>query len=150
VVNFAELAKDLVYTTLSQGADRLYTLDNVLADHQLTNSELAELLNSEELKRAVRKEATRAGKLGTRAGYIYRAENMVSALAEELFNRLRDPEAPVQEVIKGFVAIARTAGMEAPPVDKTSQTSTLNVQINVPRLATSTKLRYLEAQTLDA
>jgi hypothetical protein len=117
-----------------------------MANHGLTATDLANLLNNDDFKSATRSELLRAKKLGPRAGYVFRTEDMITSLAEELYRRLMDPDATLQEFVKGFVSLARTVGMDELPDAKAPQaSSTVNLQINVPRFE-NPKLRYLESK----
>jgi hypothetical protein len=141
---WSDLARDLVYSTLPQTRNHKVTVDSILTDYCLELSELHEVCHKGFFRKLLDKELNRAGELGSRAGYVYRTEDMVSVLAERLFHMLQD--APLPELIRGFGVLARTAGMDALPEAKAAAASTMNVQINVPHLA-NPKLRHLEAGT---
>jgi hypothetical protein len=142
-INLPDLARDLVYMDLRQTNARKVTLDSILDAHDVTTGQVAELLGDGRFKKLLTEEQARARTLGARAGFVFRLEDILTLLAETLSARLNSPDEALSDVISGFKALARAAGLEALPETKAAVSSNVNVQINIPRLV-NPKLRHLE------
>ncbi|MDR1872031.1 MAG: hypothetical protein LBS60_08990 [Deltaproteobacteria bacterium] len=144
----ANLVKDLVYMDLPQSSEVKITLDSIMRSYQMTESELLEVINKPEVVAAYKTEIARAKELGHRAAYVFRVEEMLIRLVETLYSRLHDPDTPLAEFVKAFVALARSVGMDALPGAEKAVGSQVNVQINIPQL-NNPKLRHLEVTSND-
>jgi hypothetical protein len=140
----AELARECVYLTLRQSSKRATTKD-LLSKFNLTPAEFMDVFNDTQFKRAMKIEMEHARSLGHRAGYIYRVESMLDDIAELIFARLHEEGVSITDLIKGFAALARSAGLEITQPEPVNSQVNMAVQINVPRLDND-KLEYLRTK----
>jgi hypothetical protein len=137
------LAKELVHLKLDQSNISRSSLAKLLETYGLNEDEFLELLSDKEIVELIQATNARARELGSRAGYVFRMETMISNLAEHMYQRIMSGEPGMSEVIKAFVAMARTAGLdELPGASKAGGGVTTNIQINVPELA-NTKVGHI-------
>jgi hypothetical protein len=142
-VNLPDLARDCVYATLNQSS-RPVTLERIMEDRGMSAVDMLEAMRSKEFRMCLRAEKARARELGTRAGHVFRVEEIVTDLTEILYDRLRGDGVPVQELVKGFQVLSRMAGLdELPGREKERGNVSMAVQINVPPLA-NPKLAHLK------
>jgi hypothetical protein len=136
-----DLAKDCVHLHLPQGETAI-SLRDILDRHGLTLADLEETLGDPGFGELLSAEFARAKALGPRAGYVYRNEERVDSLAEHLYERLRDPGTPIGDVVRGFVALARSVGWDEIPWQAKQGGVNMAVQINIPALG-NPKLDHL-------
>jgi hypothetical protein len=143
---WADLARDLVHMTLpNPGGHR--PLAEVLGAYRLGADDLASIIAAPRFKALLEAEAARAKELGHRAGYVFRAEALLSLLAERMFVLAMGDDATPTDVIRTFTAILQSVGgVEA---GRQSGGPVTNIQINVPRLD-NPKLRHLDGVPLQA
>jgi hypothetical protein len=132
-----DLARDLVYLTLPNlSPDKPATLDVVKDAYGLDDAGLNAIVDQPDFQAVLRRERDRAKALGPRAGHVYRTEAMIADLSEKIYARARSGGERLDEVVKAYVALARTAGIDE-PADRRDRSggATTNIQINVPNLA---------------
>jgi hypothetical protein len=142
-VNLADLARDCVLVCLPRRGGEAKTMEDVLEYYGLTRDGFASLLQRDDFALMIREEWGRAREFGARAGYVFRAEELVSDLAERLYKRMSEPDVPLGDFIKGFIALARSAGMDELPERSRQGGVNMAVQINVPNIS-NPKLDHLK------
>ena len=144
---WADLARDLVHMTLPNPGRRP-TLDELLANYDLDSKALPELIANPRFKALLDTESARAKELGHRAGYVFRAETLLSLLAERMFLMAMSSEATPLDVVKSFSALLQSiGGVESGRAGQAGPVT--NIQINVPALK-NPKLRHIDGVQLSA
>ena len=141
-LRWPDLAKDLVLLSLP-GTGSKPSLAQVLDDYGMGMGDLSEALASPRFKRLLEAEASRAKGLGPKAGFVLRAEAILAALAERLYQKAMESSASFADVTRAFVAVqqslAEGKGAQA------AGAGTTNILIQVPSLDNA-KLRHLERE----
>ncbi|MDR1314853.1 MAG: hypothetical protein LBQ12_14485 [Deltaproteobacteria bacterium] len=137
-----ELARDYVFQGLPAPVD-LGGLEKMLKHYEITPEQFQEILDTSEFQCLLSSEKIRAERLGDIAPQVYRVEAMLGPLTEKLFKRLMSDDCKVEDMVKGFSAILRSAGMDQPSIVTTQSGPAVAVQINVPGLENA-KLRHIE------
>jgi hypothetical protein len=140
------LAREYACLSLPNPPD-LGGLSGVTDHHGVTPEELEKLLATPEFRSLVDAEKARSERYGALAPQVYRVEEMLGPLTERLFGRLMGEDCKIDEFVKGFLALLKSAGL-----DQTVQVSgpsgpAVAVQINVPVLENG-KLKHLETLTV--
>ena len=143
-----DLARKCVLATIPQSETR-YRISDVAEEFGLSHAELLSILSNKDFRKLAKAEARRARELGARAGFVFRVERMTDELAEILFSRLKDADdhVAIADFIKGFVTLARAAGLDALTQAREAEGRGVNmaIQINVPQLANG-KLDHLRPE----
>jgi hypothetical protein len=137
-----DLARELVHLSLPSGGRRP-TLAKIIEDYKLDVDGLAKVLESPRFRKMLESEAAGAKELGRRAGYVLKAEAILSVLAEELCRRARSEHATMADVTRAFAAVSQSIAGVSPAQDKAGPGG-VSVVINIPVLRND-KLRYLES-----
>jgi hypothetical protein len=120
---------------------RRNSIKDVLRDYRLTVDSLASMLETPRFRAMLEAESARADSLGHRAGYVFRAEDMLSELAERMYQMAMAPDAEPQDVIRAFGAMLQSIGGVESGRQRDGGPVT-NIQINIPPLD-NPKLRHL-------
>lgn len=136
---WASIARDMVLMTLPQPSrTTAVSPEDIRATYGLSSAELVQLMNIPGFKDIFQKEVQLAEDLGLRAAHAFRTAEMAAGAAEALYIRLQDPTTKVDDLVKGYVALARSAGLDSLP-DKREKaavgSASVAVQINVPQLS---------------
>ena len=102
------------------------------------------LLSNEAFGRLVESERERAWSLGERAGHQFRGEAITSVVTSMIFERLKDPDITVGELLDCYKTFALSAGLDVPPERGGSGGPTVAVQINLPSFDTG-KMTHVKA-----
>ena len=129
---WGSLARDLVLTNLPQpNAETAVSLAGILDHYNLTGGDLRELIARLDFQALWAKELREAEALGRQAAHVLRTSALAADMAEVLYNRARDPETPLGEVIKAYAALAKSAGLDEVWRDKGDGGTTVNVGVGV-------------------
>jgi hypothetical protein len=148
---WASLAQDLVMMTLPQSDKATaVTLPGILKQYELSGEDLRVLLASEEFQSILTRAKREAAELGRQAAHVWVAGGLAADLAKELYARAKNSSTPVGDVVKAYVALAKSAGLDEiyRPKDKTFAVNVgMGLSLNVPVL-TNPKLDHL--RTIEA
>jgi hypothetical protein len=141
------LARDWVHMNLPDPVP--LTVEGVAKEFGLEVAELERLTETPEFRRLCDSERSRVERLGSLGPQVYRVESMLGPLTERLFERLMCGECKIEEYVKGFVALLRSAGLDQPVQAAAPSQTAVAVQINIPVLDGG-KLSHVEALTVQA
>ena len=140
-----DLARDLVNLTLP-GSGLKPSMTEVLRANGVDRDALAKIVDNPRFRTLLEAESARVKELGHRAGYANRVEVLVSLLAEQLFVKAMDADAPLGEVVRAFGALSNSVAAPEEAVRR-GQGPVTNIQINVPVLK-NPKLRHVDGVQL--
>jgi hypothetical protein len=144
---WASIARDMVLMTLPQPSrDTAVGPEAIRGTYGLSAAELVQLMSIPAFKAIFQREVRLSEELGLRAAHAFRTAEMASDTAQTLYRRLQNPDIKLDELIKGYVALARSAGLDAIPVPKiqavAAGSANVAVRINLPQLD-NPKAEYL-------
>jgi hypothetical protein len=113
----------------------------LLKTFDMEEDELERVVATPEFQALVHSVRTRTDPLGALAPQVFRVEEMLGPLSERLYQRLKHEDCKIDEYVKGFLALIRSAGLDQPVQTGTSNAA-VAVQINLPVLD-SDKLRHV-------
>lgn len=129
---WANIAWDLAQTHIPS-ADPTSPRD-IASTYNLSEKDFVRLMSLPDFKRLFRSEYQRVKDMGSRAGYVFRAEAILAELTVNLRNKLKDPTAELKDLLNAYKVLSDTAGLTAAKdKDTTPQVNTqVAVQIVVP------------------
>lgn len=128
---WANIAWDLAQTHIPS-ADPT-SPEAIALTYGLSEDEFVRLMSLPDFKKLFQNEYQRVKEMGSRAGYVFRAEAILAELTVNLRNKLREPTAELKDLLSGYKIISETAGLAVGKDKDTPQVNTqVAVQIVVP------------------
>lgn len=146
---WASIAQDIALTFSPQnGSNCEIDYDDICANYGITRSEFVHLLKMPVFKEMCKRTMDEAKSLGHKAGHVFRAEAMATALGEKLYAEAIAGDGELKDRIKLYSLFLETANyMGSKKEGEEGQKGTV-VNITIPQLS-NPKLAHLTEKVVE-